>query len=359
MAALLCAPALWATHVSGAITSSTKQSTSPAVIEPTVTEFIKGELGRLQGKSAAAQKTAKDSLIAESTGRGDVTATPEYQQTYARVLGQQLQGLVKSPVLRTRLSAAIIATQVAEQTLKSNGPTEFEPLATALINDKEDAVLLYGVKLAKYVIGDLAVQGKNPGTLDKAVIAVVKNHPNTGYLAEEAYSALTLEPYENVDGFGKAAPAVLPDLLALMNERTTQYATAPPASPQAEEKATVFLAVRAYSAASAPATRNLVLKALGEAVCAVLNQLAQGNNSQDLVSAARAEGGALLVFGNNFSSQPLSSAGQAIATVSANTPTNTVTAACTNLANALKTMGVTITVPGGGASGADQSAGAK
>ena len=358
LVALLCAPALWAAHVSGAITSSTKQSTSPAAIEPVVREFISGELKQLQSNTPAAQKTAKDSLVAECTGR-DVTPSAEYQQTYMRVLAQQLQGLTKSTVLRTRLNAGIIATEVAEQTVKAGGAGVFEPLATALINDKEEAVLLWGVKLAKYVIGDLAIAGKSPGTMDKAVIEVVKSHPNTGYLAEEAYSALTLEPYQNSDDFGKAAPAVLLDLLNLMKVRTAQYAAAVPASPQAEEKATVFLAVRAYPAASAPATRNRVLAALGEAACAVLNQIAAGNNPPELISVARAEGGALQVFGNNFSSPALTAAGQAIISVGQNTPTNTVTANCTSLVNALKGMGVPINPPAPPGGAPDQSAGAK
>ena len=350
LTALLCAPLVWAAHSSGAITASTKQSTSPAVIEPVVQAFISGELGRLQGKNAAAQKAAKDALIAESTGHGDIIPTAEYQQTYARVLAQQLQPLTKNPVLRVRLLAAIVAGQVAADTVKSNGPGEFESLAMVLINDKEDAVVLRGVELAKYVIGALAVQGKSPASLDKAVIAAVKNHPDRGYFAEEAYSALTLEPYP--DSLGKAAPVVLQDLLALMNERTAQYATAPPPSPQAEEKATKFLAVDANSAASAPGVRNQVLKALGEGACAVLNQIAQGNNSPEMVSAARAFGGALQVFGNNASNQPLQLAGQAIYGVGANTPSNTVNASCNTLVNALKAMGVQIKAP----AGVDQSA---
>jgi len=363
--ALLCSPALWAAHVSGAITSSTKQSTSPAVIEPAVRDFISGELVRLQNK--ATQKGAKDALIAESTGRGDITATPEYQQTYAHVLSQQLQGLTKNPILNVRLCAGVVATQVAEQTLKVNGPAEFDALAAALIKDKDEAVVLWGVKLAKFVIGDLAIQGKNTDALGNAVIAAVKGRPNSGAIAEEAYAAFSLEPYQSADGFAKAAPVLLDHLLKLMDERTDQYATSPPPSPEAERTAAVYLAVQAAQAASAPPMRNRVLKSLGKAVCAVLGQIAAGNNTQQLVEVARSEGQALQVFGHNIPNPALETAGQAIATVSPNTPSNTLTANCTNLATALKGMGIPFSPPAGQSgtdtSGvqpvADQSAGAK
>ena len=359
LVALLCSPALWATSLRGAIPSSIKQSTSPTVIESTVHTFITSEIARLRNKSLATQKAAKDALINECIGHGDVTATPEYQVAYAHELNLQLKGLIREPSIRLRLSAAIVAAQVADQTSKTDAPAEFEQLAIALMKDKENAIVLWGVKLAKYVLGDLAQQGKPITEIDKAVIAAVRDHAESGYIAEEAYSGLTLEPYQKADGFAKATSVVLTDLLELMKERTAQYATAVPGSPQAEEKATVFLAVTAWPAASAPAMRNPVLERLGNAACAVLTQMANGNNSNELVSVVRAEGGALSVFGQNFGNAALASAGQAISTVSASTPSNTLTSNCTALASALKGMGVTIQTggpPPGPDSGTDAGA---
>jgi hypothetical protein len=327
------------------------------VLESGVRPFIAGEIARLRNKSPATQKMGKEALIAECVGSGDVTATPEYQIAYARELNQQLKALRKDPSIRVRLAAAIVAAEVAGKTDKTDAPAEFDALARDVMTDKEDAIRLWGVKLAKYVIGDLAQQGKDIKAIDKSVLAVVKDRPDSGYLAEEAYAGLTLEPYQKSDGFAKAAPAVLPDLLNLMAERTAQYATAVPGSPQAEEKATIFLAVTAQSVASAPAVRNQVLKTLGDAACAVLTQIANGNNSSELVSVARAEGGALNVFGQNLGNAALAAAGQAISSVSPSTPSNTLTTNCTALAGALKGMGVTLQnggAPPGSGSEADR-----
>jgi hypothetical protein len=355
---LLCSPALWLTNARAAIPSSVKQSTSPTVLESGVRPFITGEIARLKNKST--QKMGKDALIAECVGSGDVTATPEYQIAYARELNRQLTPLLKDSAIRVRLAAAIVAAEVAFKTDKTDAPAEFDSLAKTLMTDKENAIQLWGVKLAKYVIADLAQQGKDIKAIDKAVLAVVKDHPDRGYFAEEAYAGLTLEPLDTKsEGFAKATPAVLPDLLNLMTERTAQYATAVPGSPQAEEKATIFLAVNAQSAVSAPAVRNRVLQVLGEAACAVLTQIANGNNANELVSVARAEGGALNVFGQNFGNPALSAAGQAISSVSPSTPSNTLNANCTSLAGALKGMGVNLQnggAPPGPGSGTDSGA---
>lgn len=374
--ALLCSSAVLAARASGVIVSSIKQSTSPAVIQPAVSTFVEGELPRLKSATPAVQKAAKEALVSESTGHGDVTATPQYEATYASVLGQKLLPIVQSKApLRTRLCAAIVATEVAEQTSKAGGPAGLQPLAVALLQDKDDATLLWGIKLSKYVIGDLATQGNKAAVakLDAMVIAVVKDHPQTGYLAEEAYAALTLEPYRGTTNFASAATMVLPDLLKLMDTRTAQYAQAVPGSPEAEITATVFLAVDGSGPATAPTMRNQVLKALGDAVCAVLNQIANGNNGQELINVAREEGATLRVFGDTFPNKPLSDAGMLIATVGPNTPANMVTASCAKLSDVLKAMGVSLTVPAGGGAApagsgtdaggaqtvADQSVGAK
>ena len=352
----MCSPALWATSARGAIPSSIKQSTSPTVIDTAVQSFIGGEIARLRSKTPATQKMAKDALIAECTSRGDVTATPEYQVAYARQLSQQLTPLLQDKAIRVRLTAGIIATQVAADTVKTDAPAQFASMATALMKDKEDSILLWGVKLAKYVIADFAQQGKPIKPLSDEVIAAVKNHPDSGYLAEEAYAAFTLEPYgkgQNPDAFGKAAPVVLPELLQLMEIRTAQYAAAVPGSPQAEEKAVTFLAVDASQAAGAAPMRNKVLSAVGKNVCAVLAQIANGNTTPELVGVARAEGGALQVFGTNFGNSSLTDVGRVIASVSASTPSNSLTADCNTLETTLKGMGVKDLEPAGGAAASD------
>ena len=353
---LLCSPALWVTGARAAIPSSVKQSTSPTVIDTAVQSFISGEIAKLRSKTPATQKMAKEALIAECTGRGDVTATPEYQVAYARQLNQQLAPLLQDKAIRVRLTAAIIATQVAADTVKTDAPAQFASMATALMKDKEDSILLWGVKLAKYVIADLAQQGKSIKPLSDQVIAAVKNHPDSGYLAEEAYAALTLEPYQNQnpDGFTKATPVVLKELLNLMDTRTAQYATAVPGSPQAEDKAVSFLAVKASQVAGAAPMRGQVLGSLGRSVCAVLTQIANGNTAPELVSVARSEGGALEVFGTNFGNSALSDVGKAISSITANTPSNALTAHCSNLENALKGMQVILNpAPAGGAAASD------
>ena len=88
------------------------------------------------------------------------------------------------------------------------------------------------------------------------VIAAVKDHPDLGFLADEAYAALTLEPDRDDANFANAVPMVLPDLLTLMDTRTAAYSIAVPGDPGAEITATIFLAVYAYPAASPDAGQS-------------------------------------------------------------------------------------------------------
>jgi len=151
---------------------------------------------------------------------------------------------------------------------------------------------------------------------------------------------------------------VIPDLLDLIALRTQQFqsATVPP-SPQAEEVVSVFLSVTAYPAIAAnQALLNRTLKVMGDLTCSVVQAVAKGNNTPEMVDVARADGGFFDTIGQQMQNPGVQGAGKTILGISVNSDPGTIGKFCDGLVTALGAVGVTISSDGSSGSAPETSA---
>jgi hypothetical protein len=200
-------------------------------------------------KNAEAQSAARDALRKEALVSGG-QATPDYLNTYAELLNQHLLELTKDPQLgpRGKLNAAIATAEVAK--IAENG--QLAGAAEAFINDKSEAVCLWGIKASKWIIpAQLEMVGmpQNADKLADAVVSAVQQHTHgqiAGAIADEAYAALSLDIFSPQTRQKLAQkPAMLqqmaPHLLKLLDVRLQQYRKGVPPDPRAEANGTGFL----------------------------------------------------------------------------------------------------------------------
>jgi hypothetical protein len=340
-------PALLAATTFGdQIPSTTKSSTGPATYQSQIQLVINNAAKDLASEDPAAPKHGRESLIYECENHaGGGGASQQFQSLYATLLAKTLLPLTKPNVsLRTRLNVAIVTREIAAKSYKNVSSDPLAPLVSAELSDKQEPVVLWGLKAARYVIPAVATNAGNAAALSKLVVQAAKAHGDSGPVIEEAYGALILEP--------TLAGSILPDLLDLLEWRTKQYqggANTPP-STLAEQSVTVFLSVNAFPAVNAnPVILNRTLKDVADFSCAVLQSFAAGNNSGDLIEMIRATGSAINAFGQQLANNDLKAAGDAIAKVGPNTPAGQVTASCAALAAALKPMNININPVGAAA----------
>ena len=348
--AALCLPAFAAAAASGAlIPSNIKSSSSPSAFHGLIVDAINKEAAALATGNPTAVKTARDHLIAEAEGHEGVVATPEYQAEYAADLVPALSPLLTNRSWLVRLNAAVVAGRVADIVHVAGVADQFAKLSAAMLKDKRTEVVIWGMKTAKFVLGSLLQKNGNADGFAKLIVATVKAHPDSGPIVEEAYGALTLEPYQNLGQIGTLTSAVLPALLDLMQLRTEQYRSQDlPPSPMAEAKVDRFLPVvvgKGFSAVNAsPETKKRTLKVMAEMTCTIIHLIADGNNSEELIAIARENGSALAAFGEQLDDKALIAAGQGIKDFP---PNSQAGPRCNALVAALKAMNINIESPFG------------
>jgi hypothetical protein len=330
-------------------------SATPAQFAGQIQGFIDNAVAGLSAPSAVAQQQARKSLIDESENHTGGPATPQYQSLYAADVNKALlQGFkANNNNVHFRINAGVVAAEVAARVLRGDGDVApLSPIVQALLNDKQSAVVLWGMKAAKYVVADGIQKGANAGVVSKLIVKAMKAHGDVGSIVEEAYNALTFDKLDKVKGnpqFAAWVGPILPDLLDLIAFRAEQYRKlGTPPSPQAERVVSVFLSVTAFPAVNSnPATLNRTLTVMGDLTCSAVGSVAAGNTAQELVDTARDDGRFFDTIGAQMQNQPMQVAGKSIADINANTDPTKMTDRCAGLVAALKGIGVNI-LPGGG-----------
>jgi hypothetical protein len=348
LVALACSPALFAVPAMGItekVPYSVKSSSSPS--HAAVQGFIDKEVANLVSEDVTTQKLARETLAWDVAAHTGASATPQYQTEYANDLGKALASVLKSPSLRNRINASVVATEVAAQIARTDGASSsgLTPAVQAMLSDPQPAVVLWGIKAAKYVMASDIQGAADPSPIAKLIVKAVKEHGDSGPIIEEAFDSLTFDHLDKLKGdaqFVARTSSIIPDLLDLIAWRGEQYkaGTSTP-SPLADRVATVFLPVTAFSAVNAnQATRTRALKVMGDATCSILRAIANGSSTPEVIDAARADGRAFDSFGQQLPSNDLHLAGKAIAEMSQNSDPTRIGKLCDDLTNALKGVGV-------------------
>lgn len=341
--ALIAAPAL-ADRIPSAVKTSSTPSPKP------ISDFLATQLPNLASTDPLVQKQARESIISECAGHVGLSASPEYGTMYATLLSKALMPITASPSIRTRVNVGVVVASVAAQVYHDGGSAAgLQPVVEKLLKDSQPAVVLWGAKAAKYVIGSDLLHGENPSALDKILVQAVKNHPDSGPIVEEAFVSLTLEDgaFAKLKGgtqFPQAATVLVPELLDLIGWRGDQYkAGATPPSPLAEQPATVFIPVTIFQGIQAnPAMLNQTLKVMGDTTCSTIRFLANGTPTPNLVDMAKDYGRAFDAFGQQMPNANVQKAGKAIADMSQNTDPTRMGKLCDDLTDALKSAGVNL-----------------
>jgi hypothetical protein len=351
---LVCSPALFAVPALGItekVPYSVKSSSSPSHVA--VKGFIDKQVADLASEDPTTQKLARDTLIYDIEAHSGAAATSQYQTEYASDLGPALVPLLKSKSLRTRINAGVVATEVASRIIHTDGASAsgLTPAVLAMLADPQPAVVLWGVKAAKFVMATDILYGGKPAPIAKELVKAVETHGDSGPIVEEAFASLTFEQIKQKNDaqtgpqFVAGAASIIPDLLDLIAWRGKQYSDTGgnTPSPLADRPATVFLSVTAFNVMHGnPALQERALKVMGEATCMRLHAMANGNSTPGLLDMARADGYAFESLGQELPSADVQKAGKSIAELSQNADLTRISKLCDDLAAALKGVGVDI-----------------
>lgn len=208
-------------------------------------KYISDWVAILQDNSDPKQQgLARDKLFSDITAPGGPNPSVDYQNEYAKTINDALMPLTKNPDTRIRLLASIVAGRVAEHVSNAR----LEPIAIVLLNDKSDAVILWGMRTARFVLPWML---SNPVTqnsaLPAAILTAVKDHP-TLPLAQDAYEASDLAANA---GNGPLLAAV-DQTIKLIQTRVGVFERVCPVDPAADSTGTTFLSIRAWTIMQPP-----------------------------------------------------------------------------------------------------------
>ncbi len=212
-----------------------------------IARAVDAKIAKLQSDDTEAQKYARQWLIEQAGTTQSPTAS--FLDVYADVINNALENIAnpkKAPTtqpisIRIRLNAAIINAEVAK---RANNARQSVATATFL-RDPSEAVVLWGMKAAKY---ELASQLAQPAVMRRpdllrAILDAVRAHPGSGAIAAEAYLALSLEkadPNLRLTS-DDSIKELIPQIMDLANFRLSLFADAAPPDLFADGSAVVFL----------------------------------------------------------------------------------------------------------------------
>lgn len=189
------------------------QSLSPS--EDAIKQYIAQAMIDLKSPDAAKQQAGRDALINYvAPTPNPPQPSPTFKLIYSQNLNAQLASIAGSQDLRTRLNAAIAAAKVAEK----NDNEKLVPTITALLNDQSEAVALWGMKGAKFVIP----RGPEGAKLVSRVVDSAKRFPSSSTVAYQTLAAGDAPTPDAIDAIHKLMEArsalysngVPPDALA-------------------------------------------------------------------------------------------------------------------------------------------------
>lgn len=218
------------------IPSALKGSTSVPANQ--VTPFIDAQFKALAGTDADAQRQARNNIAAEfkdgSQAPGAVFAT-----TYIQAANDAAVALLESnPTIRVKVNVGVALTNLGDtaHSVKMDASlTKLEPAVMGLLQDKSDAVKLWGLRASRYVLVGLVAINAGQKMMDQIVADAKGATTSTGPIAEEAADAFG-GFFEDPQKARNAPEAIAKPLLELARYRIDQYKTGIPEDPQSDYK---------------------------------------------------------------------------------------------------------------------------
>src|SRR6185436_4592395 len=194
--------------------------------------FVDTYVGRLVNDADPVnQSVAREELSKAVLEKGQ-PAQPPFLYEYAKMLNDALVAHLNkgNASMRQRLNIAIVSQRVAS--VAQN--TALSDTVMKLVNDKDEAVVMWGIKAAGPVI-NAAVKIKPaagtkavPPPLLAAIVPTVLKHPS-GEIYEEAYEALSMRDQPG-------DPLIVDELMKVWENRLEQYKSGAPDNASADAK---------------------------------------------------------------------------------------------------------------------------
>lgn len=181
-----------------------------AASETQIKAFVSDQLAKFREANSDGVPRARDALVNDAKG-----GSAAFLAKYAEILNAEMLSVLKDvKEMRPRLNAAIVIARVAE--IANN--TKLEKSVLALLDKNQpEALKLWGMRAARPILPELIkVNGEKP--LIDAIITTVKQFPDNGPLAEDAYDALNPRT-----ATAKAIPTIVDALLDLTAWRLDIY----------------------------------------------------------------------------------------------------------------------------------------
>jgi hypothetical protein len=248
------------------------KTASSAPLQSVLDAFLIPETARLSSSDSRMQSLGRAALEGGAVVTGN-QPSPQYLDAYSRAVNDRLVPVMKNPEVKVRLNAAIAAARIAGQ---QNNGVQLTPTILAAINDKSEAVAIWGVKAAKPLLPRLLdAKDKRADEVAKAVIAAVGRFPQSAAIAEDAYDAFARDTMTG--GPANALPAtrlgIIPHVLALLNARAAMYQKAGqaaggatpvfPGSVFADQTGMVFLSAHGWKPATPEQRQQIAQVVLG------------------------------------------------------------------------------------------------
>jgi len=254
------------------------------------------------------------------------TESSRLPTSYPADIAEALSAVLKEGNCRARLNASVVAERVSAKT----GSPALAPLARELMADKLVPVALWGVKTAKPLIVASAAQSSGKDSLAAAIVACVKEHPDSGAVIDEAYAALT--PKSDVPD-AAVTKAVLPHLLGLTEWRLGRFDADQPSTFTSEQAIDTFVAINAWPAAAPPDQRKIIDDLVG-LTCVVADAVANGQQDRAVVDSARSHANAVEAIAAQAKNVPLGNAAKTFEAFTTATPAAKIRADCATLRSA-------------------------
>jgi hypothetical protein len=234
--ALMCSPV----SAQMSLLTTYKTAADAEQYRKAIATIVGNQMAKLTSDDPAASRKWFGDQVAQNQN-----PSPSFLNVYGDIVNDAVKkvlGTQPPPSLGVRLNLAIINANVAA---RANNATQAAATAD-LLNDPSAAVVLWGMKAAKYELAPWLAQPKalRKGNLTKAILDAVRAHPDSGPIAEEAYSALTFEATDPT--LRSTAPAVIQEatvaVLQMAALRTSLFNADPPPELFADGRGVVFLA---------------------------------------------------------------------------------------------------------------------
>lgn len=307
-------------------------SADPTPDRPTIDEFVKLQVSRLNGNDTTLWGPARLALTTEAVR---VNATPGFLDVYCDSVGKALLPLARDKDARKRLNAAIVVARIAKPA--ANG--RLAPLVEIFLHDGAEGVALWGITGAKWIVPSL-LQGQGlpfAKRLSEGAIQVVKAHPSPASV-EETYRTVLLNPTlfegSGADFFKSISSptmaAYLPVPFSFYEYRAKLYEGPDiPPQPLADIRASQFFIVTAWSVQTPEQQTKTLAALMGMLKGAAA--LYANTSDPEVFQVIRDCGADFEVAGRSIKNTGLQNAGHNLSQLSKGAPSATVTSLVTAL----------------------------